>query len=464
MVAKVEEKILEEAVAYFKQNNGFTRFLKKMQEKYYSFERETPGTVIIGNPTREEKEALSGFMKKDYSRNKNISISLKSFQKRLDETRFSGVTIKEILEQYFGEEIISHKEQKRRESQSLQIFMEKIKRFAKQPKTLEKIETIFSQKGEETARIKKEYRKDKENLERELKKAIRAIEHLPQKQESLPIFAANVNGDPHSLDRNKLAGQLFLKFLLLKEREIEEKNENKNCQKEKQKEISPKAGKSNRKNIRTTEEIAEIYYHNQILIDEMSNMVLTRNLMALKDGQIHKGWQEFYHRHEAMQITLYNLSQIDTIKTNIPKCLIVENPGVFANILQEEDLKEIPIVCTYGQVKLAGIILLKKLLEAGVELYYSGDIDPEGMQIADKLKQRLENHLILVGFDENTYQKNPSNVTLSESRLKKLEGLKDEGLRQTAKLLQQDKVAAYEELNIDYLKEMLRGWKELKNQ
>ena len=125
MVAKVEEKILEEAVAYFKQNNGFTRFLKKMQEKYYSFERETPGTVIIGNPTREEKEALSGFMKKDYSRNKNISISLKSFQKRLDETRFSGVTIKEILEQYFGEEIISHKEQKRRESQKYDVKITK---------------------------------------------------------------------------------------------------------------------------------------------------------------------------------------------------------------------------------------------------------------------------------------------------------------------------------------------------
>ena len=549
----VKQEILEEAVKYFKDNRGFDRMMKKMKEKYHSFEREAPGTIVIERPSQAEKEALSGFMKKDYSRNKNISINLKKFQERLDETRFSGATVKEILEKYFGGEIISNQEQKRREKQDLQNFMQNIKDYCKCTETVDIIDEMLSKTADELARIKREYHRDKMGLEIQLKKAINAIENLPEKQESLPIFAAKVNGDPHSLDRNRLAGQMFLRFLIAKnelvmkqksgcgvaeheERVDEGLNENgykansfraennekynndykknKNAFNLKsideleivdisKKELSGELKEAeilNENRPKTTEEIAEIYYNNNILIDEMSNMVLVRNLIALKSGQVHEGWKAFCDKNEAMQVTLYNLSHIDEVRTNanlqrneikrkksnigliegrdskssiilneternnfekylkIKKCLIVENPGVFANIIQDEELKEIPMVCTYGQVKLAGIILLRKLVEEGVELYYSGDIDPEGMQIADKLKKRFGNKLTLIGFDEETYKKNKSNVSLSEIRLKKLDSLEDAELRKTAKLLKQDKVAAYEELNIDGLKKIVRKW------
>ena len=493
---------LEEAVSYFKQNRGFDRMIKKMKSKYQSFERETPGTIIIEKPTKMEKEALSGFMKKDYSRNKNISISLRKFQERLDETRFSGATIKQILEKYFEEEIVSNKEQKTREKQEFEKFIEEIKKYCSYVETVEIIDEIFSKDANERIKIKKEYHKSKENLETELKRAIKAIENLPEKQESLPIFAAKINGNPHSLDRNQLAGQLFLKFLIIKENRqfiemqgvckieaekkynnfketIKEENSSQSLDYKKEK-IKKYSIIENKRKPRTTEEIAEIYYNNNLFIDEMSNMVLVRNLIAIKNGQIHKGWQAFYNMNEAMQVTLYNLSKIDEIRTNIEKnkrfnlercgeiqiknhpdkCLIVENPGVFANIIQDDSLKTIPIVCTYGQVKLAGLILLSKLVEAGTQLYYSGDIDPEGMQIADKLKEQFKNNIVLVGFDEKTYNKNKSNVKLSDMRLKKLEGLKDEELRKTAQILYQDKVAAYEELNIEELKETIGKWVE----
>ena len=162
-----------------------------------------------------------------------------------------------------------------------------------------------------------------------------------------------------------------------------------------------------------------------------------------------------------MQVTLYNLSQIDEVllDDNIKKynsCFIVENPGVFTNMMQDESLKEIPIVCTYGQVKLAGIILLNKLVKSGIHLYYSGDIDPEGMQIADKLKQRFRENLTLIGFDEETYIRNKSNVALSEIRIKKLDNLIDDDLKKTAELLKISKVAAYEELNTQMLKKIMK--------
>lgn len=464
----MDDKILEEAVQYFKNNHGFDRTMKKIKEKYSSFEREAPGTIVIDKPNLEEKDALSGFMKKDYSRNKNISISLKRFQKRIDETKFSGLSIKQILEQYFGGEIISNKEQKRREDGEIQELIEKLKKYCKSAETVRILEKSCSEEKETVVRIKKEYHKDKNFLEQELKKAIKALENLPNCHESLPIFAAQVNGDPHSLDKNRLAGQMFLRFLVLKSNSI--KLNEKFAKKDDKLQIirngsavleKDKREAKVQEKARSTEEIAEIYYNNNILIDEMSNMVLVRNLIALKDGQPHEGWKAFCNKHEAMQVTLYNLSRIDEVllSTNSKlynRCFVVENPGVFTSIIQDKKLKEVSIICTYGQVKLAGIILLNKLVKSGIHLYYSGDIDPEGMQIADKLKKRFGNNLTLIGFDEKTYIENKSNVVVSETRIKKLDNLIDKDLKKTAKLLKINKVAAYEELNIPMLKKIIK--------
>ena len=59
-------ELLEEAVKYFKSNKGFKRMMERMKKKYVSFDRETPGNIMIENPSKEEKEAISGFMKKNY--------------------------------------------------------------------------------------------------------------------------------------------------------------------------------------------------------------------------------------------------------------------------------------------------------------------------------------------------------------------------------------------------------------
>ena len=70
--------------------------------------------MIINNPTKVEKDALSGIMKKDYSKNNTISINLNKFQERLDNTKFAGATLKEIIENYFMEDVISNKESKQK--------------------------------------------------------------------------------------------------------------------------------------------------------------------------------------------------------------------------------------------------------------------------------------------------------------------------------------------------------------
>ena len=59
---KIEE---ENALKYFKENIGYRRLFKNLREKYISY-GEIKGNIIINKPSNEEKQTLSGVMKKDY--------------------------------------------------------------------------------------------------------------------------------------------------------------------------------------------------------------------------------------------------------------------------------------------------------------------------------------------------------------------------------------------------------------
>lgn len=89
------------------------------------------------------------------------------------------------------------------------------------------------------------------------------------------------------------------------------------------------------------------------------------------------------------------------------------------------------------------------LVKQKYKIYYSGDIDPEGIQIADKLKSRYNDNLYFFGFDTNTYKNNLSNVKISESRLKKLEKIKSKDLKAICKEFNLIKQASYEKKNIE---------------
>ena len=69
-----------------------------------------------------EKDALSGIMKKDYSKNNTISINLNKFQERFDNTKFARVNLKEIIENYFEEDVITNKENKQKYNDEIKNF------------------------------------------------------------------------------------------------------------------------------------------------------------------------------------------------------------------------------------------------------------------------------------------------------------------------------------------------------
>lgn len=415
---------------YFKENIGYRRLLKGIKNKYISL-GEIKGNVIINNPDKIEKQVLSGLMKKDYSKNKSISINLKVLEDRIDNSKFAGANLQDVIYEYFEEEIITKKENKENYENEIEKFFEDILNKNIDKLVYKYLKNIITTENEIYIKLKKYYNKDKYKLKQALINACEGINKLPNKKIRIPVFASNITGNPHEFDKSTLCGKIFIMLLCYIE---------------------------NIKIPKNTEELLEIYYNHNLLIDDVSNMVLCKNIKGYikketeNEGYIeHKGLIGFAEYNEPIYLNLYNLSNLYFLEEThrYDKVVVMENPAVFMEVSEKIDKKDFPIICTYGQVKLAGLILLDMLVKQKYKIYYSGDIDPEGIQIADKLKSRYNKNLYFLGFDVKTYKDNLSKVNLSNSRLKKLDKIKSEELQEICKELRLERKASYEEKNID---------------
>ncbi len=120
---------------------------------------------------------------------------------------------------------------------------------------------------------------------------------------------------------------------------------------------------------------------------------------------------------------------------NLKSCIIIS--GGFPN------------TCVY--------LLLDKLIKSGCKLYYNGDFDPEGLLIADKLKEKYQNNLELICYDEENYYRCKSNQTISTARLKKLSNIKAPELLEIKEKILQNKCAGYQENNKEHLVAILKN-------
>ena len=246
-----KQKILKQAMEYFK-DQEYKRIFLKMREKYISYGN-SEGNIILQNPTKAEREALIGFMKKDYSKNKTITISLKKFEERLQKTKFEGIYLKEILEEYFKSPLISKKAQKEERKEQEEIFFTQILETYKNTAVYKILEKIINEKSTIYLSWKKKYKQ--KDWQEELKKACYSFNNLPKEKTKLPVFSANHLKNPHALDRKKQAGRIFSQLLIIDRDKQVPKN---------------------------SEELAELYYQYNLLIDDVSNMVLCKNILAYK--------------------------------------------------------------------------------------------------------------------------------------------------------------------------------------
>lgn len=418
-----EEKLLNECVSYFKQNKGFNRVMKGIRKKYESLGT-LGGTVQLSNLNEEEKDALTGFFRKDYNK-KSAAFKVDKFISALGSTKFQGVPFDRVLELYFGERLISKKEENMRYGAEKEAyFMDLADRF-KNTRAENWMKASYISRKNAYRVVSLKYDEDKELLRKNLIYVCRAYNALSFDKESvmrLAIFSSSITKNPHTFDVNTDCGNLLV-YAICYELNI---NFPQNA-----------------------EELNEALYNAGIINDEVSNYSLCSGILAYLGETEHMGWRSFYEQAEPLQVSLWNISKVNKIVSLKNRVYVFENPTVFSEVLYNLEEFKPPLICTFGNFKLASLILMDKLVHSGAKIYYSGDFDPEGIIMADKLKQRYGDNLILWRYGREDYLNIKSTVVLENYRIKKMDNIKSEELKAVAELIRLNKTAAYQELLVD---------------
>lgn len=437
-----KEKNIKECAEYFRRHRSFERLLILTRKKIESLGK-TSGTVTLENVSEEEKAALSGLLGKSFTGD-TVSVNLKELENELSETKFYGVTLKEILEEYFHEEIISSKDKKLRTAELKQSIKENIHNlvldeFEQHNRLSIMLSEMSSSEFNKLVQtcIGKSYIPTEENKMHIIKKvydtilpigkAVRVIDTLGNSTVRLAVLAMNCAGNPHAFDRDRTEGKLLIKAL----------------------QIANKAYCTESKNTLSAEEILEIYISCGIRPDDISSFTVLYGIQLYNGDKLHTAYDSFIKNNEFYLVSLSNLGAVTRAVPVNKSVFIVENQMVFSQLC--ESCPNASIICTSGQLKTASLLAIDFLCKEDCILYYNGDFDGEGLSIADRLIHRNKEKIKLWHMSSEDYKKAVSSVELKNERLKKLANIKDSGLVKTAEVILKTKKAGYQENIIEDL-------------
>lgn len=402
----------KELAEYLKSKNGLKRLINNLKDKYISLNRYS-GIVKIDNITKEEANDLSDLLGKTYKEKDNIKTSFKEVQKKINDTKYRNFNWEELFKYYFNKDIISKKDIMQINSSTYNNFLNSILNNNLNNKYISRLKEIINNNCILYNYIKKLYNKNKLELEINLNNTFHLLNNLPDKPLNLTLFAS-LTGNPHYLDLNTNTFNIFIKFICF----IFSKNIPNN-----------------------NDEIIELLSNYNIYVDYYSNFVITYNLCG------NEILDNIKNNKQVFNINLSNVLNMENIDTLNKKVYIFENPSIL-NILKD---LEIPIIITSGMPNMTLYKILDKLIINNNQLYYNGDFDPEGLIIAQKLKNKYPN-LQLFCYSNYDYNNCISKEIINNNRLNKLNNIKIKELDIIKKLLINNKYSGYQENNLDNIK------------
>ena len=408
----------EQCVKYFREHSVFAKILTGFRKKYASYGT-FAGTVVLRNLTMQETEDLEGFFQGNFHGQTSVSISAARFEKALNESRFAGISPKTLLEMYFGEEMAGKKELKQREKEQREkeiAQIQKIYRGTPAEKWLEEFgnSDIFSE--------------DRKQMRRLLDLGARIINNFPfreGKTEYLAVFAARLTGNPHAFDMKTRDGAFLYQLVqwLLGQRE----------EREKEAELFPALQKKRE------------YLLAGILLDDISNYVMISGVRAKKkNGEPHMGMEGFFAEGDMLHVPLPVLVNWESADCPEGEIYIMENPSVYALFTLKWKGRK-AAMCMNGQPRLSSIMMLELLARTETKIYYAGDFDPEGILIAQKLKQYYPGKFSFWHMSAEDYMQSISEEAIGKKRLKMLDKITDGELRILAEEIGKRKFAGYQE-------------------
>lgn len=416
------EQQLVEAVDFFKHANAYHPLFILFRKKYESLGR-IGGTVKITSFSKKDVAEIGRFFGVPGEQlAKKGTISLVEFEKQLENTRFNAITLKDLLDAYFGEVILSKKEQQQMREASLVDFLNVQKNSF--PGLVFWFDFLFEQKNENRW-ILKLAEHDPVKCTDMFELLHRAWAELPTEPERLPIFAQRITGDPHAFDLQRDLGKMFIHLLSVYEGKIKE-------------EVSIVEVAS------STEEINTVLENSLIYRDDLLNFVTCANLIAETKEGIHPVWKAASRERTVQIVPLREIVPCTAVYPSKGQVVwMVENSGVCATLL--DYIPDAPLISTNGQFTLATLRLLDLLAENGCTLYYASDFDPEGLGMAERLLIRYPKSVRLWRMDDASYEQSEPTYPLSEDRLEKLSKITEEELVSVAEKMHRIGKAGYQE-------------------
>ena len=416
---------INEAVEYFKKKPVYEKLFKEFKKKYESLGK-VGGIAVLTGLSRDDKEDISSFLMKDFTSEEEVRVSAKLFEKALLKSRFSGLTTLDIIIHYFGIKLRTNKEKSEENEGKRAEYLAELTGYTDKAYIKEWLTGVFCGDASGAVVITRSYNADKDELKVTLQKLIKAIPLLPyykggKKKELLAVFAAQAAGNPHFFDDNTLAGNLLTAFLRDYFRFGYEDD------------LSEAENRSN------------VLFMAGLIKDNLSNDVIAYGIRGrCVDGSLHQGMEGFLHQKEPVKLSLLTLANLEETFTNSVdrRVYIVENPAVFSILTSR--FPEKAFICSYGQIRRA-VFMLLDLFDKNTVFSYAGDFDPEGLLIAERLKKRYGDRLTFWKYEPDIYLKHMSEEKLTNQRIKKLDGVRDNTLLKIAELMREEGRAAYQE-------------------
>ena len=432
----------EACAEYFRGNSAYRRCFSEFEKKWKSYGR-AAGIVTLKNTSEEERRAIGGILGKIFYED-TIRFPFAEFEKGLQCTKFAPVDFEQVLEAYFGRKMITTQERRREEEREKADFFETVEDYLTEcsgsdSAAVSWLREMFYEKKYGYQTVTREYGKDREQTEKLLKTVGRALfllENMQETEEEYPlaVFSAEVSGNPHYFDQGTTAGQLLVYGICYATEKCYPEN---------------------------AHQWRELLLSNGIVPDNISSIVHIYGLRLQVAGDWHPAYDVFCRRQETCAVTMENLQELTAVQPTGDKVYIVENEMVFSYLLKHLEQKNVTLLCTSGQLRSAAVKLIPFLLDIGAEIYYSGDIDPEGIRIADRLWRKYGERIHVWRMSEEDYEKSLSEEEIGSISMKKLETVENPVLRETTKEIRKRKRAGYQE---NILKDLLEDMNRIKSE
>ena len=417
---------LRACAAYFRKDRGFDRCFREMCRKWKSYGKPA-GNIRISAATEEEKRAIGCFLGKKYW-DEDIVFRFADFEKALQETRFRKVSLEALLETYFGEALVTNQEMKALEEQKKMEFWNRIISWLEEKGETEGTAAALAWIRSMTAEKQYGYGivmglwKNSEHMAETMVHNVCRGYLLTVKagEDGIPlaVLAAKVSGNPHYFDRGQNAAALLLHLLcFVGDRGIP----------------GDAAG------------VYEVYCNAGIVTDEIASTVAFYRLHMRKGGADSGILEAFCAAREPGILSLANLAGAEAVWAEGKCAYVVENEMVFSYLVKCCGELPVTLLCTSGQLSYAAQRVIRMLCESGTSIYYSGDMDPEGIGIADRLWRKYPRNIHIWRMGAGDYPDALSEEEIEEWRLKKLQSVEHPTLRETAECVSQVGRAAYQE-------------------